>query len=342
MFEVHTTLVLGAGASCGYNYPLGHDLVDKLISSCRGYTDMRNPSRGDYLKLKEALEFYDPVSIDSFLYHYEDKSRLILTAKRLISEVIIRSAQEERFKRPDPSSNKGDKELTNWYRFLWEALVSGQSAAELSDPEKPLNLNVVSFNYDASLERYFYTRVTSNVSMFTKDQQITFLKKISASIHHVYGCVMNYAWAGGDDDPDVYAPIGSDDLESMVSKAYTRIKLISERSQSNYQDIRECFSRSAQVIFLGFGFDDTNIGEKVLDLKKSLYRNSRDDSQEKLAEKHYPIIKFTNVGDSEVINKKVSILKNAAYHSDGGKQRVFKSTKPVYRAISEDFRINTI
>lgn len=84
MFDVNTTLVLGAGASCGYGYPLGYDLIDKIIGKCRAHTAKKNLNyqNSSEFKLKELLEFYDPISIDSFLYQFGEASdRSLETAK---------------------------------------------------------------------------------------------------------------------------------------------------------------------------------------------------------------------------------------------------------------------
>src|SRR5690606_32894341 len=107
-------------------------------------------------QLKNLLKFYDPISIDAFLYHYDGSPHLVAFAKQVITEVILEADDPNRFTR-NPGSYKG--EATNWYRYFWEALVSGKTASELVDPNFDLNFNVITFNYDASFEHFLHSRV---------------------------------------------------------------------------------------------------------------------------------------------------------------------------------------
>ena len=78
---------------------------------------------------------------------------------------------------------------TNWYRFLWDAIVSGRSSEELADEGVNLNFDIITFNYESSLEYFLARNIVSENSMFSSKQQASFKKKIKARIHHVYGCL---------------------------------------------------------------------------------------------------------------------------------------------------------
>ncbi|HDZ07741.1 hypothetical protein [Pseudohongiella sp.] len=329
MFNKETTIILGAGASCGYGYPLGHDLIDKMISvasiwGASDYDDAAVHGR----RIKEMLTFYDPVSIDSFLYHYEHDPELVAWSKICIGQVLLSCANLSRF-------NRGGSESQNWYRLLWNAVVGTTNVEKLVDPDYHLNMRIITFNYDASLEAFFFSRVNQQNSIFrTAEEKRLFLQKLTESIFHVYGCIMDYQWQGGEDSNHLYEFREPSDRNQYAYRCREKIMLINERQVATYDLIQAWIKEAEQVIFLGFGFDDLNIGPKVLDLQKTLGRR-KDGSIEPWA----PLIKYTNFNDSEIINRKVDILTR---HNQGKRgSGLLKSTKDVYRALSEDFSLNS-
>ncbi len=341
VFEVNTAIVLGAGASRGYGYPTGDDLIGKILEKEKPTYDARRgrpstPKEAAILRLCKVLRYYDPISIDAFLWHFSHNTDLVSVAKELIAEIIATSGIKCRFQRGATDKDLSDPEnemeratdspsgdSSNWYRFLWNAIVSGQSMEELSAENADYNFNIITFNYDTSLEWYLYRCVTQDaLSMFkTPEQQQRVLTHLRKRIHHVYGEVIRYPWMYEDEK----GPIENDQLifpkgreESLATQLSKNIHLIDERIDSTYDHIQGILQKAQQIIFLGFGFDDTNIGPKVLNLK-ALNR---------------PFVKYTNLNDSEIINRKIVDLWG---HSP---KTQMKSTKKVYRAVSEDFSLN--
>jgi hypothetical protein len=162
MFKVDTTIVLGAGSSHSYGYPLGDKLIDDLVKLSKpkietdgyGIPVEITPSKSLY----EGLLFYDPMSIDSFLMHYKEDEELIQVAKNLISQILLNSPKEVLFQRGANLNAAGiseNNDPTNWYRFLWDAIVGGLSADELTDEATDLRFNIITFNYDNSLENFW-------------------------------------------------------------------------------------------------------------------------------------------------------------------------------------------
>lgn len=83
----------------------------------------------DGARLATLLEFYDPISIDSFLAHYSSDSRLISAAKRAITHIVISKGTSVNFKRTKPSK---ESELFHWYRYLWDAIVKSNYCSLLA------------------------------------------------------------------------------------------------------------------------------------------------------------------------------------------------------------------
>jgi hypothetical protein len=341
VFHVKTTLVLGAGASFDFGFPLGKDLVDKVISFCAEVTNGRVPyitdDDGAFVRLRKALTFYDPMSIDAFLYHYRADKKLIVAAKKSIMSVILTDSKEHKFYRG--SGNE------NWMRLLWSGLLSDRSAEELANDDFDLNFNVITFNYDASLEHFLYSRITSELSHFSESEQSKILDKLRGRIQHVYGCVMDYEWTGGEDDNSLFEFTDKHDLMQHAHLNYNRIHLINEREEIDNSNIVGALSGSQQVIFLGFGFDDTNIGNRVLNLVHSVPAILQETSK---GASYSPKIKYTNWSNSLVIDKKIetAIARNrdfsnlvAKYVGDERDTGILKSTKSVVESLESDFNL---
>ena len=296
-------------------------------------------------RLHKAIKFYDPISIDNFLWHYSKDADFIARAKKEIAKIILKSGSDGYFSRDGIYGENGDK--SNWYRFLWDALVSELTPEEIADPAKPFQFNIITFNYDSSLEYFLYTRVTKQGSMFDKTQQEAVLKKLKNRIHHVYGAVLKYKWMGGKEENNSFGIRGEVELSKMIDKYHDDILLINQRKQSEYKHLQDIIKEASQVIFLGFGFDDTNIGPEVLHLEETL-KPKRSGLQGGI---WTPVIKYTNYEDSRIIDKKFDsiFISHLGYLVPGfntivtkGERIINKSTRKVYQALELDFSLNNI
>lgn len=353
MFKAPTTIVLGAGASHSYGYPIGDDLISDLITLCS--EKLENDTDHQYLdfpslaRLQRSLLFYDPISIDAFLTHYSSDKTLIDTAKKLISESLIKKNNSDLFRRGATLSNVlhgGSEDKSHWYRFLWDAIVSESSARELADIDARLNFEIITFNYDNSLEYFLLNAIYAKDSMFNFDERANFAEKILDKIHHVYGSLQDpyQADSHGKAPRISYYDDSSPIVRDKVEKSYRNIRLIHEREESDYQHLQDLIRSKSQVIFLGFGFDDTNIGPAVLNLRETLKARPTHSGAE---HEYYPLIKYTNYENSELINRKLNrILYQKVNEDDSRWTRrkvgvgVIKSEKKVYQALAEDFRLN--
>lgn len=346
MFKTKTTIILGAGSSYSYGYPLGDELIDRLITQCKAV------KHGPEVKLYESLKFYDPISIDSFLMHYRNDSELIRTAKYYIAKTLLDAPHIALFDRGaclQVAGKNSSQDHTNWYRFLWDAIVSGRTPGELSDEGVDLGFDIITFNYDSSLEYFLARNIVSENSMFSPEQQEAFKRNIKNRINHVYGCINNdylsvneYLNVSALNNDYFYKPSLSKRADAVCEK----IRLINERHDACYDHIQRLISKSTQVVFLGFGFDDVNCGSLVLELMKTLRARPSPPSADGSL---IPFVKYTNYGDSERINRKLrSYLyqqvddKDLRYARRPIGQAVIKSTKKTYQAISEDFSLAEI
>lgn len=362
MFKVPTTIVLGAGASHSYGYPVGNDLISQMIQLSTPTADekkhlasgfkFQDSDRRAAIHLGESLRFYHPISIDSFLQHYHDNRILVDQAKKLITHILLSTNNIDLFSYganlKGHGISKSDDSPTHWYRFLWDAIVSEQTPVELSEPDHKLRFDIITFNYDNSLEYFLASRIYSKHSMFKDDQKAQFLLNLRKRIHHVYGSLNDHIMIptkNGIIENISYPELQNGDEYGRIESSYSNIKLIGERSAADFADIQAALKDKSQIIFLGFGFEETNIGPNVLDLENAFLTRevSRHVNGHVL-----PLVKYTNLGDSEKINRKLKAIlfkpldegDRRGYVTRNSGEGLIKSTKKVYQALDEDFRIN--
>lgn len=141
MIEVHTVLVLGAGASTDYGYPTGPVLRDMILD---GLGDSSSPMSEQLRPLgyddwgmktfRDAFADQQLPTIDEFLEEHSEFARI---GKLAIASALLpfeRSGKLERRSKP------------TWYDHLWDELR--QDIDNFTDNK----LTIVSFNYDRSLD----------------------------------------------------------------------------------------------------------------------------------------------------------------------------------------------
>ena len=171
MIPEKTVFILGAGASCPYNYPSGAKLKEdicgnetsviiNLIKRHIPSADFTNPLVNEFEK--QVLEFVkkfkqSPDSIDLFLYSNPSQSDI---GKKLILLYIFHAERVTRF-----FHNSIDKR--DWYTRIFSEMRRGfhdpTSCLELGDN----NVVFITFNYDRSLEYFFYN---SLINSFEKNK----------------------------------------------------------------------------------------------------------------------------------------------------------------------------
>lgn len=214
--ELTRLIILGAGASveCGV-YPLGYELIDvakivrsfctvnshdqkfsnKLVETlanrlAQSYPEIRDKIKSFVPKTIKNLVESSHASIDShIMYVRNDEERNFL--KSLILSIILSCTAY---------SNLQKSFDNNWYseiaKLIFPTLASNaDSAKRLKEIEKKIaTLQIVTFNYDVSLELYLLDRLQDffgkePTNPQTEDELYSkqALRKIMDKIHHVYG-----------------------------------------------------------------------------------------------------------------------------------------------------------
>lgn len=262
MISKKTVLILGAGASWPYGFPLASDMTEPLCGHALSYrieqSDNRSegikiplhPSFGNedhVMKFREDLHRSSFYSIDSFLtarpeYAEIGKAAIAATLVPLESLANLDGAH----RRANP-----------WYKYLRNQM--GDSPDEFASSAK--NLSIVTFNYDRSFEYFFFRALTAS---YGESRALDILKDMK--IVHVYGQLGKPHFLDAKGRP--YSPKLDRDV---VAKCVAEIKVIPENKDGSleFDEASRIINDAEKVCFLGFGYNQTNTTR--LKLKKVEY-----------------------------------------------------------------------
>ena len=242
MIEKRTVLVLGAGASAPYGFPLGFALTNQIAnirnSESQRLMVLAGANATEIKSMASALQGSRIYSIDAFLARRTEFSEV----GRLAIATIIKQAELAR-----PTVKCIDAN-DDWYRLLWNELARA-TWDELSQHQ----LSVITFNYDRSLQRYL-----SLAAVATYGKELADCEKKLASIPfvHVYGSVRGQYDPASDFAADYYftGPGG-------IRDSADGIKVIAEGRDDSEEirQAREILQHAERIAFLGFSFDPMNM-----------------------------------------------------------------------------------
>ena len=181
MITTPTVFVLGAGASVDFDFPVGKDLLQRVVEHLRTTTQIRDNVLASGFSAKEVDEFSDALrfsaewSIDAFL---EKRPAFMNIGKAaMAAELILREQTERIF------SMTG---VLNWMQYL-VGKMQGSSFEAFADNK----VTFVTFNYDRVLEHYLCTAL-ENAWGKTQDEVGALLRKMP--IIHLHGQLGFLPW----------------------------------------------------------------------------------------------------------------------------------------------------
>ncbi len=263
MISVPTVLILGAGASKPYGFPIGDELRKKVLNlASRGECwkmlkdtfsyekSLINKFRSDYLRT--------PISIDAFL---EKRSDYMDLGKALIAMALLPCEHSYRIfegwiQPPRPQDHPQEKSTGSWYELLYNSLIMDTTFETFRDNK----LSIITFNYDRSLKYFLYESLGPLYKSDFKEQS-EFIDILNAvQIVHVYGNLGPLPWE--DENGKVeYSPEIS---ASKLCLAQNNITLLSEgqhceKTQQNLAAAYKLINAAKNIYFLGFGYHTENL-----------------------------------------------------------------------------------
>ena len=242
MFRRKITLVLGAGASISLGYPTGASLRKEILSlASPPFQELVEAAGLQTLGPSHLTEFIDAFrksqmySIDAFLARRSEFTKI---GKQCIAAIILNHEAKSKPDRIDYEDG--------WYQYLWNK-ISTSSWEELNF----LNLRVVTFNYDRSLEQWLLSAIQHSYGK-TLDEAVEKLR--SLQVVHVYGCLGSALPGSSEYLQYGYGPKGTPFVADSI-------QVIPEgRDNSPSLDTAKLHLLWAdKIAFLGFGFDETNM-----------------------------------------------------------------------------------
>lgn len=251
MITIPTVLVLGAGASKPFGFPLGQDLLNEVVRDLH-FKDP-NGKVGELVKVgfdnpsiqsfRSALAYSAQPSIDAFLEH---RPEFLEIGKAAIAQALMRyESQDSLF---DPA-----REDANWYKYLFGKMCPGR----IEDFAKN-KLSVVTFNYDRSLEHFLFTALY-NSFQHLENTCAEVLK--SLQVVHVHGQLGYLPWQGVHRrQTPVKAYDGEVGLEA-IKHATQLIRVVHENNDEDpeYKRARDLLCAAQRIVFLGFGYHEANV-----------------------------------------------------------------------------------
>ncbi len=255
MIEKQTVLILGAGASAEYGFPVGYRLCENI---CRGGCGapplpphqekiFRQDADRLFQDFRTQLRQSGQLSVDAFL---ETRPDLVDYGKGVMACELIPFENEETLFAPSPET--GD--CPRWYQLLLKKL--GNKIDTFGDNR----LSVLTFNYDRSFEHFLVVALSRMYSL-SRSKTWEYVQPIP--IHHLYGSLGEYTANGGNGR----AYDGRVSYQS-VKECVKSIRILREGSTHDevFASAHEILQKAEVVVILGFGFDRTNLGRLKINL----------------------------------------------------------------------------
>jgi SIR2-like domain len=254
MIRNNTVLVLGAGASQPYGFPLGGALVDQICgeilqpdSTLTSRLRQRGVSREHCHKFAKALRGARPYSIDAFL---EMRPEFENVGKLSIADVLLR-AENQRTLSAAPQS-------VDWYRYLLNNVLVLRSRDHYRAQAQ--RLTIITFNFDRSFERALFLSLRDAFGMTDEEARN---RALEIEVHHIHGQLGEPSWLKPESDDATRFGHHAGNVGPAMVKAARSIKIVSEdvKSRAVLEHATGALGRARHVYFLGFGFDLRNLSK---------------------------------------------------------------------------------
>jgi hypothetical protein len=281
MITNRIVLVLGAGASFPYKFPLGVELVRRIREKLPRDFIQFEFAESQAEQFLQALKDADPLSVDAFLEH---RPTFVPIGKTAIAAELISCES--------PTGLTGD-----WYQYLLEKMISPL------DKFADNRLSVITFNYDRSFEQYLFRTLSARYGKTSRE--IAFLLE-KIPILHPHGQLGYLPWQEkGAEATRPYENVVNDESVKIAAEG---IKIVSdaelERSK-DFQTARDWMQKAEAVFVLGFAYHRENMKRLLPPLDKTFGScfGLRQAEQARLTGYHFRGLRLFEYDASEFLRK---------------------------------------
>jgi hypothetical protein len=239
MLTRRTTFVLGAGASVPFGFPTGlqlsKEMVENLSPNGRVSNDLIRHcgfTEAEILDFKLAFFYSGKNSVDAFLEH---RTEFMKIGKAAMASVLIRYEIPEDLFRYE----------NNWLRYLYDRMNTS-----FKDFAKN-KLSIITFNYDRTVENFFYTSLFNTYAKLRDNDYIIALSHVP--IIHLHGRLGQLKYQGPHSRG--YSPLVNDETMNLATE---NIKIIHEVND-DFSRAKKILMEAEQIYFLGFGYNPKNM-----------------------------------------------------------------------------------
>ncbi len=257
MFTEETVLVLGAGASQPYGFPLGNTLLREIVDRIRSDPLEFLPWKPTVVSKVEATRamerFADKLlasgqgPIDAFLERNRDDQELRKLGKFAVAKILMEK-EDHGFL----IAKEGE-----WYQHLWQFMDDAKNLDVFGENK----LSVITYNYDRSLEHYLHTTLTNSYGEPRKqacEEQLCHIPVI-----HLHGRLGRLPWQ---DEETAEEPVWDyepyDEEKRTITAASKAIQILDEVDavpSKHFQRAHKCLLKAKHIYILGFGYDPDNV-----------------------------------------------------------------------------------
>ncbi len=248
MITKPTVFILGAGASYGFGYPLGKNLVEIILKNfdpdnAKNSIELFKGlgfSQEEIAGFKNELKFSASPSIDTFLEPRNKDERDL--GKLAIANALIPFENEE----PLFYDN-------SWYSMLFNKL---NSSFDNFDKNR---MSFITFNYDRSLEYFLLTTLKNR---YKKTEQECAVKLKNIPIVHLYGKLALLPWEKMNQS-DYTREYNPKITPHFLSKSSTSLKIIYDKvdlpNDTDFKKAKLLLNGARKIYFLGLGYHTDNL-----------------------------------------------------------------------------------
>lgn len=267
MIEKKIVFVLGAGASETYGYPLGPKLVEKIGNNLKEKNDKTREiaqalvdagaNEQDLKWMEEkVVEFRNKLigskksTIDSFL-GVQGNEGFVSIGKLAIAQALIPCEETGRL------NSFGN---TNWYKGLYKLM---DATFEQFDQNE---CKFVTFNYDRSLDCFLFDAARNTYGNVNEQECVGKISRLLPV--HLYGQLNVFPWQNINEGRG-YEKRCTPFLFKTIAR---NIKIVSDNvdmpNSLEFQIAYGLIADAEKIIFMGFGYDETNLKRLNIKLMK--------------------------------------------------------------------------
>jgi len=259
--KIKQVLIIGAGGSFVYKFPLGDQLFKRIKNNfpihvsqhLAGFTRHYHGNRAfiDASEFSNQIKNITGISIDKYLNLNSD---LLELGKKAIAAEIIDCEKQSL----NPVFDYVDND---WYTYLFSKMMEGLDSIDDIVENFGKYISIITFNYDRSLENFLFNNLYEILKKKLKKNEIVEIFE-SIPFIHVYGKTGYLEWESNKDD-NLVVPFKN--LENvpyvLASKIANMIEIIYEqrKDKDEIQNAKALIEKADRILFLGFGFDTLNL-----------------------------------------------------------------------------------